>query len=39
VIKEEKMPDGKVKVIVKDAKTGRIVQRIRKPRDAGQKED
>ena len=31
LIKEEKMPDGRIKVIVKDTKTGRIVQRIKKP--------
>jgi hypothetical protein len=31
LIKEEKMPDGKIKLIFKDTKTGRIVQRIKGP--------
>jgi predicted dehydrogenase len=30
LIKEEKMPDGRIKVIFKDTKTGRIVQRVKK---------
>jgi len=30
VIKEERMPDGKAKVILKDRETGEIIERIEK---------
>jgi hypothetical protein len=29
-VKEERMPDGKIKVIIKDKKTGRISQIMKK---------